>query len=93
MTYCKKCSGYIPDIGEHFCPPQYPVITTPLPAIKLGQKCDVCGSTAIDHTENQCSLNRQLHPKKEKEISECCGLCIDAEECCACDEECFLTRN
>lgn len=25
-----------------------------------GFKCDLCGSTAIDHTEIQCSMNRSL---------------------------------
>jgi len=28
-----------------------------------GQKCDICGSTTIDHTEAQCQINR-LSKKK-----------------------------
>lgn len=27
-------------------------------------KCDICGSTAVDHTEMQCQINRQLKRKK-----------------------------
>ena len=26
-----------------------------------GQKCELCGSTAIDHTEMHCSMNRLTH--------------------------------
>lgn len=29
-------------------------------SIKSPHKCDLCGSTAIDHTEYQCSMNRRL---------------------------------
>lgn len=58
MTICKKCRGWVPDTGEHFC---YPISdsTTPYKYIQI-RKCDICGSTAIDHTENQCQINRSL---------------------------------
>lgn len=44
-------------------PSTHPV---PLHSMRTGQKCDICGSTAIDHTENQCSLNRQLQKWSSK---------------------------
>lgn len=33
------------------------------------QKCDVCGSTAIDHTETDCRFNRLSRAKKKKSPS------------------------
>ena len=30
-------------------------------------KCDICGSTAIDHTEFQCATNRQFAQFRTKE--------------------------
>ena len=72
MTICKKCNAHVGDIGDpHVCPkPDYitykhfdpnRVIREEefIPIVK-GQKCDICGSTAIDHTEAQCQLNRSL---------------------------------
>lgn len=67
---CQRCLGTIPDIGDHFCttgPNIQPYVPYPLPPMR-GQKCDICGSTAIDHTETQCSINRQMNrlsPQKE----------------------------
>lgn len=52
------CSGRIVTPFYPY-PPQPPV--RPLMG---GQKCDLCGSTAIDHTEQQCSINRVLKPTK-----------------------------
>lgn len=61
MLICKICNNYIPDIGDHFC---VSTSSQPLPSFpnvdRRGQKCDICGSTAIDHTEAQCQLNRVL---------------------------------
>ena len=31
----------------------------------VNEKCNICGSTAIDHTENQCSINRQVSRKRK----------------------------
>ncbi len=67
MLTCQKCGGFIPDIGVHNCygpkleysqPPQY------IPPIRP-VKCDICGSTAIDHTETQCIINRQANNSKK----------------------------
>lgn len=58
---CARCSGVIPDIGGHNCPNNagYQITTNiPQPRLINGLKCDLCGSTAIDHTEAQCQLNR-----------------------------------
>lgn len=78
MTICKACKGYIPDIGGHNCPngafdqyrqvppTHYPPITA---QFRWTAKCDMCGSTAIDHTEHQCNMNQQLkniNKKKSK---------------------------
>jgi hypothetical protein len=48
---CKSCQDYRTSIvGEK---------------ARIGVKCDICGSTAIDHTEMQCQINRQLYIPKE----------------------------
>jgi len=70
MTYCKKCNGMIGDIGEiHACLFQpdhlYNPPMTGLPPMRIPVKCAQCGSTTIDHTENQCQINRQL-PKVDE---------------------------
>lgn len=39
----------------------YPVYPT------SNEKCDLCGSTAIDHTEQQCNLNRSFNQIKPKD--------------------------
>lgn len=60
-TTCKRCRGTIPDLGDHFCSnaPEIPSYQPwPPPVKNYGVKCDICGSTAIDHTEMQCQLNR-----------------------------------
>lgn len=70
MTYCSKCNNPIGDItlpgqGGHKCPTNYTVEPGfSVPRDMRGQKCDMCGSTAIDHTENQCQLNRALKPNR-----------------------------
>lgn len=33
------------------------------PRLIEGQKCDLCGSTAIDHTEMHCQMNRMGNAK------------------------------
>lgn len=38
----------------------YPIYPQP-----VGEKCDMCGSTAIDHTEQQCQLNQQFKKIKD----------------------------
>lgn len=58
---CKQCGGLIPDWGNHSCTAGHYVWPyVPQPRIVSGQKCDICGSTAIDHTEAQCSFNRSF---------------------------------
>jgi hypothetical protein len=49
------------------CKPHYsPVTWAGQPAIaRLPVKCDLCGSTAIDHTEMNCQMNRLAKDKKE----------------------------
>lgn len=73
MTICTKCGQHLLDKGgwPHNCPGNqvqkivynyYPPALTPMRI-----KCDICGSTAIDHTEAQCALNK-LNKKLEKEL-------------------------
>lgn len=51
--------------GQVFGYTSYPIPMFP----KGGKKCDICGSTAIDHTEVNCLINRLSNPAKEKERS------------------------
>lgn len=71
MTYCKKCSQRIGDFGDpHQCiadelnrkmQPSIPSVWGDPPKItRQAVKCDMCGSTTIDHTEMQCQINRTL---------------------------------
>lgn len=68
MTYCNKCKLPIGDFGSPMFEPHYctdsntRTLEYKPPKPRVGLKCDMCGSTAIDHTENQCSMNRQLRP-------------------------------
>lgn len=32
---------------------------------ETAQKCDMCGSTTVDHTEMQCQMNRLSKPPKQ----------------------------
>ena len=69
-TLCHQCGGIISDIGSHPCPGRISKTIhspyTPLPQPLKGQKCDICGSTAVDHTERQCALNRLSRQPKAK---------------------------
>lgn len=63
---CSRCGTYLGyAYGMHVCTP-YPqpakIYENPyyIPPSVMGQKCDLCGSTAIDHTEIHCSLNRSV---------------------------------
>lgn len=67
MTICNSCGQYIGDINlqgmGHKCSKNVVIVPSPYisPHLVLpvnNQKCDICGSTAIDHTENQCQINR-----------------------------------
>lgn len=42
----------------------------PLPFQRGGQKCGLCGSTAIDHTEMHCQMNRAFKPVVATEAKE-----------------------
>ena len=35
----------------------------------MTDKCDICGSTTVDHTELNCSMNRQIFNRKTSEQS------------------------
>jgi len=61
MTPCPQCKQGCPIC--HPCKPEcgrlmfnQPGVITP----RIPMKCDLCGSTAIDHTEMHCQLNRNL---------------------------------
>jgi len=66
MAPCPTCKQ-----GCIICHPCDPIkhgsssaIQFPLPLKpKGGQKCDLCGSTAIDHTEMHCQMNRAFRRK------------------------------
>ncbi len=65
MTICKYCKAGVADFylgGErHECRGgNYPGVLPKSDYPTKPVKCDLCGSTAIDHTENQCNLNRTL---------------------------------
>ena len=64
-TICNNCGVTKPDISTpgtyHRC--MRGTFVQPVPVNKpmtiyRPHKCDICGSTAIDHTENQCQMNR-----------------------------------
>lgn len=68
MTICPKCNKHLGDINipistGHICvnPIQYSKDSVGIS--RMAVKCDICGSTAIDHTEAQCNVNRQLYKK------------------------------
>lgn len=70
---CMHINGVVCDsCRNQYLPPVQPYVIyyPPQPRILDGQKCDVCGSTAIDHTENHCSVNRMLKPAQSKPIKE-----------------------
>lgn len=78
-TICNQCGGIIPDIGHHNCfakvyqwPHIFPNTVQPLiqPLMVQGQKCELCGSTAIDHTEALCKLYRDIKADKPTEEEE-----------------------
>lgn len=62
MFMCGKC-GYFSDsyedVGSHIC-----VIGYRVGFDQKDGKCDICGSTAIDHTEAQCAMNRTINQVK-----------------------------
>lgn len=35
----------------------------------MTDKCDICGSTTVDHNELNCSMNRQIFNRKTSEQS------------------------
>lgn len=60
MSSCPTCQR-----GCLICSPCDPLkhggLATGYPVpllLKGGKKCDICGSTAIDHTEMHCQMNR-----------------------------------
>ena len=59
MTYCSICCGPYPQGGGHRCPQFNNHDRVEIRTV--GMKCGVCGSTAIDHTELNCQLNRTLN--------------------------------
>jgi hypothetical protein len=60
-TICKKCGGIVADIyppgTRHECGAK----TNEFISGKRPNKCGMCGSTAVDHTEAQCAMNRALN--------------------------------
>lgn len=64
---CSYCGAWVYSYQVHMC--AYPYMPTqPYPIMPTLQpvKCDICGSTAIDHTEMQCQVNRVLKKPKRK---------------------------
>lgn len=66
---CQRCGGLIAEPGKIYgwsgpwcycLPEKYNQFNYIKPN---GQKCDICGSTATDHTEMQCQINRTLKPR------------------------------
>lgn len=64
---CAKCGTWVSWMFGHSCwayipylvlkPQPYTYALTPLPS-----KCNLCGSTATDHTEKQCLKDRKEPP-------------------------------
>lgn len=52
IPFCKECLANIKQLGKKAKSYNLGKITRSV------QKCDLCGSTAIDHTEAHCSSNR-----------------------------------
>lgn len=74
MTICPNCKLhvadlYAPPLFDHRCPVLGKPVGWEHDAPVKGSKCGVCGSTAIDHTENQCQLNRALKKVKKSNKS------------------------
>lgn len=61
LAPCPTCRQGCPIC--HPCKPECSSVTgykVHQPRLFRPLKCDLCGSTAIDHTESRCQMNRQL---------------------------------
>ena len=58
---CNNCGETTLAGGTHACIAQQEPFISPVRPVK----CDICGSTTIDHTQTHCELNSQLNKHKK----------------------------
>ena len=75
IPFCNDCFSRIKQLAQVAAGMHQKAHTATNERVKPTHKCDLCGSTAIDHTEMHCQMNRMGKNLLSKEKPYICPQC------------------